>query len=123
MANWKIAHNNISASLEVDKLRLVVHHWKDYPPDQWLASCSGLFEKIHLKSIELEDAMIEAESLMMNKVLKMANELKSLNPCLLCENNELHDSNNNSACILCTNCIRGQYCEDNFTKMRTVTEA
>lgn len=64
MAEWKYNHKKDSAQIQVGLFRLVVHHYTGYPPEQYLASCGGVFDLKILKSESLEEGKKEAEELL-----------------------------------------------------------
>lgn len=64
MAQWADSHKKDSSRLIVGAFRLMVHHYIGYPPEQFLASCHGVFERKELKSITLDEAKTEAANLL-----------------------------------------------------------
>lgn len=66
MAKWKDkikASELYEADLFFGEFRLTIHRHVYHPPNVWLASCHGLFSQSVLKSIDPEDAKIEAVKL------------------------------------------------------------
>jgi len=64
MVQWEDTHKTGGAASKVGEFRLVVHHYVGFPPEQYLASCHGVFENKELKSKVLNEAKIEAEEIL-----------------------------------------------------------
>ena len=50
----------VSSTARVGMFRLSVHHHIYFPDDVWVATCYGMFEKVELKSKDLEEAKCQA---------------------------------------------------------------
>lgn len=49
-----------SWTARIGRFRLTVHRHIQYEPDQWLASCPGVFECVELASKDVEQAKVQA---------------------------------------------------------------
>lgn len=51
-----------SSETRIGQFRLSVYHHIHYPPDTWLASCYGLFDRVELASKNLAEAKCQAKA-------------------------------------------------------------
>jgi len=60
------------------RFRLVVHRHKDYPPDQWLATCyPGVFEHRELPSKDITEAKRQAATLLQVELQNALSQIAS----------------------------------------------
>lgn len=66
MVEWKDKKNRSgdveSSEIRLGVFRLIVHRYVGYPPDMWLATCYGVFDKTEMKSKDIDEAKCQAKA-------------------------------------------------------------
>ena len=74
---WKYTYNkgvNDGAEARAGQLRVSVHRHRHYDPEAWLLSCSPFFDCRVLASKELEEAKLQAVSLVQTTLQDIIDE-------------------------------------------------